>query len=184
VKDILKIAVILFVVCGLAAGSLSFVNLATKDRIAAFAREEKMAALKKVFPAADSFTEQPAADGGEARDWDAVSGGTTVGSVHLLKPMGYSGQIELVFGEDASGALTGVQVLTHTETPGLGAKITTDAWTGQFKGKTVDQVVLTKDDAKGAIDAIAAATISSRAVTRAIHDAMGGAAVRPGGGGN
>ena len=36
-KDILKISLILFVVCGLAAGSLSFVNLATKDRIAAFA---------------------------------------------------------------------------------------------------------------------------------------------------
>jgi len=53
-----------------------------------------------------------------------VAGGAVVGSVHLLKPQGYSGPIELVFGEDASGALTGVQVLSHTETPGLGAKIT------------------------------------------------------------
>jgi len=174
VKDILKIAFILFVVCGLAAGSLSFVNLATKDRIAAFAKEEKMEALEKVFPSADSFTERPAASGGEVRDWDAVAGGAAVGSVHLLKPMGYSGAIELVFGEDAGGAVTGVQVLTHTETPGLGAKITTAAWTDQFKGKTRDQVMLKKDDAKGAIDAISAATISSRAVTRAIHDAMGG----------
>ena len=67
-----------------------------------------------------------------------------------------------------------MQVLSHTETAGLGAKITTAAWTGQFKGKTRDQVVLKKDDAAGAIDAISAATISSRAVTRAIHDAMGG----------
>jgi electron transport complex protein RnfG len=173
VKDILKIAFILFVVCGLAAGSLSFVNLATKDRIAAFAKEEKIAALKKIFPQAESFTERPAADG-SVTAWDAVAGGATVGSVRLLKPMGYSGRIELVFGEDASGALTGVQVLSHTETPGLGAKITTDAWTGQFKGKIRDQAVLKKDSAGGAIDAIAAATISSRAVTRAVHDAMGG----------
>ena len=74
-KDILKIAFILFVVCGLAAGSLSFVNLATKDRIAAFAKEEKLAAFQKIFPAAESFTEQPPADGGEVRDWDAVAGG-------------------------------------------------------------------------------------------------------------
>jgi electron transport complex protein RnfG len=174
VKDVLKIAVILFVVCGLAAGSLSFVNLATKDRIAAFAKEEKIAALKTIFPSAESFAERPPTGGGEVTDWDAVAGGAVVGSVHLLKPMGYSGQIELVFGEDASKALTGVQVLSHTETPGLGAKITTDAWTGQFAGKTRDQVVLRKDDAAGAIDAIAAATISSRAVTRAVHDAMGG----------
>ncbi len=174
IKDILKIAFILFVVCGLAAGSLSFVNLATKDRIAAFAKEEKIAALRKIFPSAETFTERPKADGTEVTDWDAVAGGVAAGSVHLLRPMGYSGTIELVFGEDATGALTGVQVLSHTETPGLGAKITTDAWTDQFKGKTRDQVTLKKDDAKGAIDAISAATISSRAVTRAVHDAMGG----------
>ncbi|MCX7031701.1 MAG: FMN-binding protein, partial [Spirochaetes bacterium] len=55
-----------------------------------------------------------------------------------------------------------------------GAKITTAAWTDQFRGKARNQVVLKKDDSGGAIDAIAAATISSRAVTRAIHDAMGG----------
>jgi electron transport complex protein RnfG len=172
IKDILKIAFILFVVCGLAAGSLSFVNLATKDRIAAFAKEEKIAALKKIFPAADTFNERPPAGGSEVADWDALAGGAVVGSVHLLKPMGYSGTVELVFGEDTAGALTGVQVLSHTETPGLGAKITTDAWTGQFKGKTRDQTALKKDG--GAIDAISAATISSRAVTRAVHDAMGG----------
>ncbi|HSV91820.1 MAG TPA: FMN-binding protein, partial [Desulfobacterales bacterium] len=77
----------------------------------------------------------------------------------------------LVYGVDASGALTGVQVLEHTETPGLGAKITT-AWIDQFKGKTRDEVALRKDG--GAIDAIAAATISSRAVARAIHDGMAG----------
>ena len=120
VKDILKIAAILFVVCGLAAGSLSFVNLATKDRLAAFAKEEKIAALRKIFPSAETFTERPKAGGGEVTDWDAVAGGAVIGSVHLLKPMGYSGAITLVFGEDASGALTGVQVLSHTETPGLG----------------------------------------------------------------
>ncbi len=174
-KDILKITFILFVVCGLAAGSLSFVNAATKDRIAAFAKEEKIAALKKIFPAAESFTElPPAKEGAASTDWDAVTGGAVIGSVHLLKPMGYSGAITLVFGEDVTGALTGVQVLSHTETPGLGAKITTDAWTGQFKGKTRDQAVLRKDSPSGAIDAISAATISSRAVTRAVHDAMGG----------
>ena len=172
-KDILKIAAILFVVCGLAAGALSFVNLATKDRIAAFAEEERVAAFKKIFPAAESFTERPPAEaGGGVTAWDAVAGGLPVGRVQLLKPLGYSGTIRLVYGVDTAGALTGVQVLEHTETPGLGAKITTAAWTDQFKGKVRDQVALKKDG--GAIDAIAAATISSRAVTRAIHDGMAG----------
>jgi electron transport complex protein RnfG len=172
VKDVIKIAAILFLVCGLAAGGLSFVNLATKDRIAAFAEEERVAAFKKIFPAAESFTERPPAEaGGAVTEWDAVAGGAPIGRVQILKPLGYSGTIRLVYGVDTSGALTGVQVLEHTETPGLGAKITT-AWIDQFKGKTRDEVVLKKDG--GAIDAIAAATISSRAVTRAVHDAMGG----------
>ena len=127
-KDILKIAAILFVVCGLAAGALSFVNLATKDRIAAFAEEERVAAFRKIFPAAESFTERPpAAAGGGVTAWDAVAGGLPVGRVQLLKPLGYSGTIRLVYGVDTAGALTGVQVLEHTETPGLGAKITTAA---------------------------------------------------------
>ncbi len=172
-KDVVKIAAILFVVCGLAAGGLSFVNLATKDRIAAFAEEERVAAFKRIFPAAESFSERPPAEvDGDVTEWDAVAGGVTVGRVQLLKPLGYSGAIRLVYGVDVSGALTGVQVLEHTETPGLGAKITTAAWTDQFKGKTRDEVALEKDG--GAIDAIAAATISSRAVTRAIHDGMPG----------
>jgi electron transport complex protein RnfG len=173
-KDILRIVIVLFVVCGLAAGSLSFVNAATKDRIAAFAKEEKAAALRNIFPAAESFVERPAGDGGEPTAWDAVAGGAVVGSVRLVKPNGYSGFITLMFGEDAGGKLTGVQVLSHTETPGLGAKITTDAWIGQFRGLGRDEVVVKKDDPGGAIDAIAAATISSRAVTRAVHDAMNG----------
>jgi Na+-translocating ferredoxin:NAD+ oxidoreductase subunit G len=172
VKDVVKIAAILFIVCGLAAGGLSFVNLATKDRIAAFAEEERVAAFKRIFPTAESFTERPPADaGGVATEWDAVAGGAIIGRVQQLKPLGYSGTIRLVYGVDASGALTGVQVLEHTETPGLGAKITT-AWIDQFKGRTRDEVALKKDG--GAIDAIAAATISSRAVTQAVHDAMSG----------
>lgn len=175
-KEILKTALILFAVCALAAASLSFVNLATKDRIAAHHREAREAAMKQVAPEAESFSEKSSGN-----DWDALKAGEVVGSVHLVKTPGYSGIIEIMFGEDATGELTGVRVLTQTETPGLGAKIATAGYLDQYKGKTVDQVVLKKDDpSKGAIDAITAATISSRAVTRRIHDAM--AANQPSGG--
>jgi electron transport complex protein RnfG len=166
-KDSIKLVLILFLVCGIAAGSLAFVNAATKERIAAFAQVEKLEALKKVLPEAESFT----ATGKTA--WEAVKAGSTIGHVYLTSIQGYSGPIELVFGVDLNGTLTGVRVLSHTETPGLGAKITTEQFIGQYVGKTLEQTVLKKDDpSKGAIDAISAATISSRAVTRAVHDAM------------
>jgi len=91
VKDILKIAFILLIVCGLAAGSLSFVNLATKDRIAAFAKEEKIAAFQKIFPGAQSFTRSPRRRK-RGEGLGRGGGGAIVGSVHDLKPMGYSGR--------------------------------------------------------------------------------------------
>ncbi len=175
-KDALKLVLILFLVCGIAAGSLAFVNAGTRDRIAEFARIEKMEALKRVFPEAESFAETT-----PGKTWDAVKAGGKIGSVFLTSIQGYSGPIEIIFGMDAQGVLTGVQVLSHTETPGLGAKITTDKFLDQYKGKARAQVALKKDDpSNGAIDAISAATISSRAVTKAIRAAMDSAAV-PGG---
>jgi len=172
-KATLKLAIILFIVCGLAAGALGFVNAATKDRIAEYARIAKLDALKKVFPEAEEFKET---EPGKA--WDAVRGGSSIGSVHLVRTQGYSGPIEAVFGMRADGTLSGVRVLLQTETAGLGAKIVTDKFLGQYAGRARAEVALKKDDpASGRIDAIAAATISSRALTKAIRaaaDAAGG----------
>ena len=172
-KATLKLAMILFIVCGLAAGALGFVNAATKDRIAEYARIAKLDALKKVIPEAEEFTET-----GSGTSWNALKGGSSIGSVYLVATQGYSGPIEAVFGMRADGTLTGVRVLLQTETAGLGAKIVTDKFLGQYAGRARAEIALKKDDpASGRIDAIAAATISSRAVTKAIRaaaDAAGG----------
>jgi electron transport complex protein RnfG len=172
-KATLKLALILFIVCGLAAGALAFVNAATKDKIAEYARIAKLEALKKVFPEAEEFAETE-----PGREWNAMKGGAAIGTVHLVATQGYSGPIEAVFGMRADGTITAAQVVLQTETPGLGAKIVGDKFLGQFTGKTRAQVALKKDDAaSGKIDAISAATISSRAVTKAIRaaaDAAGG----------
>lgn len=164
-KGFLKMAVTLFVFCGMSAGILAFFNQFTKERIEAQARIEQEDALKTVFPDATGFQETD-----PGRQWDALQGADRIGTVFRIAPMGYSGQITAVCGLDKEGRLTGIRVLSHTETAGLGAKITTAAFQAQFKGRKVDEIALRKDDAaRGAIDAIAAATISSRAVTRAVR---------------
>jgi Na+-translocating ferredoxin:NAD+ oxidoreductase subunit G len=182
-KGTVKLIVTLTLVCGLAAGALAVVNAVTKDRIAEYARIAKMEALKKVFPEAEEFRET---DPGKA--WDALKSGAAVGTVHLVSTQGYSGPIEAVFGTRADGTVTAVQVVLQTETPGLGAKITGGKFLGQFAGKTRGEVALKKDDsANGKIDAVSAATISSRAVTKAVRaalDAAGGNAPAAPGGGN
>ena len=74
-KDFARMAITLFVVCGLAAGSLGFVNRATKERIAEQARIEKLDALKVVFPDATEFAET---DPGKA--WTALKDAETAGA--------------------------------------------------------------------------------------------------------
>ncbi len=182
-KAALKLIITLFLVCGIAAGSLAFVNAATKERIAEFAAIEREEARKKVFPDADAFTESRSYDdwaaqkldekAGDVFEWAAVKAGNPIGYVFQTSVQGYGGIVKIIFGVDLEGRVTGLRILSHTETAGLGAKITSDAFLKQYAGKTVEQLVLKKDDpSKGALDAISAATISSRAVAKAVQDAM------------
>jgi len=164
VKSMLRLVLVLFLVCGIAAGALSFVNAATKDRIAGFARLEREEALKQVFPGAEEFREVL-----PGRQWEALSGGTVAGHVFAASIQGYSGPILSFFGLDSGSAVTGVRVLTHSETPGLGAKITEEKFLAQFSGRVAEELALRRDDPQGRIDAITAATISSRAVTASLR---------------
>ena len=166
-KGALRLLVVLFLVCGIAAGSLAFVNAVTKERIAEFARLEKVEAMQKVLPQAEEFIEVT-----PGKLWEARIGGEVVGRVLTASTQGYSGPIESLVGLDAAGAVSGVRVLVQTETPGLGAKITGQAYLAQYQGKKVEEVALKRDDPAGRIDAITAATISSRAFTRAVRKAI------------
>ncbi len=162
-----RLIIVLFVVCAIAAGSLAFVNAATKDRIAGFAKTEKIEAMKAVFPQAEEFSElQP------GKVWEAKQAGQSVGHVLAASVQGYSGPIEGVAGLDPQGALTGVKVLVQTETPGLGAKIAGEKFLAQFRGLKAGELALKKDDPAGRIDAVTAATISSRALTNALRKAV------------
>jgi len=167
-RDFTKMISVLFIVCGLAAGSLAVVNIVTRERIARWEKEQKQVALREVFADADEFKEV-AAD----RGWEAWRKGQKVGHAFLSQPQGYSGPITLMFGVDSDGAITGLRVLSHTETPGLGAKITSMHFREQFKNKRMEHLTLKKDNpGKGQIDAITGATISSRVVTKVLYTTL------------
>ena len=87
---------------------------------------------------------------------------------------GFGGKIELMVGMLANGVINKVSVLSQAETPGLGANMVNDKFKGQFDGKNpVDFILKVKKDG-GDVDAITAATISSRAVSEAIQKAADG----------
>ncbi|VVM52456.1 Electron transport complex subunit RnfG [Pseudomonas fluorescens] len=91
--------------------------------------------------------------------------------------VGYAGSLSLLIAIDASGKLVGIKTLRQSETPGLGARVAEwpNAWLGQFAGKSrrepADAGWALKKD-QGQFDQIAGATITSRAVINAIHDAL------------
>jgi electron transport complex protein RnfG len=159
---------VLFIACGLAAGSLAMVNAVTKEPIASHEKRQRDLALREVFPDADEFK-----DVTPNKVWEALRKGQKTGHVFLTQVQGYSGPITLMFGTDSSGAVTGLRILSHTETPGLGAKITTAQFRDQFRNKRPEQLILKKDNpARGQIDAITGATITSRAVTKAMRSTL------------
>lgn len=167
-RDFTKMISVLFVACGLSAGSLAVVNAVTKEPIANYEKQQRESALREVFADANEFKNvEP------DRVWEALRNGQELGHIFLTKAKGYSGLITLMFGIDLDGGITGLWVLSHTETPGLGAKITTTKFRDQFKNKRLEQLILKKDDpVKGQIDAITGATISSRTVTKTIRSTL------------
>ncbi len=109
--------------------------------------------------------------------YEARYQGDLKGWVVKTKGQGYADTIELLLGLSPDlHAITGLFVLDQKETPGLGNKIITDAWRGQFIDAPVDRalvVVKTGAARPGEIDAVTGATISSKSVTAMINTAIG-----------
>ncbi|MBN2350951.1 MAG: RnfABCDGE type electron transport complex subunit G [Spirochaetales bacterium] len=167
-KNLIVPAVVLSVTCVVAAASLALVDTVTKDKIAENERVEKENAMRVVQPRATGFKIVV-----KDKLWEALDGDTVVGRVLSAESQGYSGVLSIIFGIDLENHVTGIKIVTQTETPGLGAKIIKPSFTDQYRGKPVDQLFLKKDDpAKGKIDAITGATISPRAVTKAVREAL------------
>ncbi len=168
--DTLKLGFILTVICVIAAGSLAKVYEITSVRIEKNMIELEEKKRKEIFPQAASFEEKKVDDRiivvGKDKD------GKAIGSIFKIAPRGYAGPINTMIGIDASGKVSAVNItkLDQTETPGLGTKITELKFRNQFKDKEGDSLKLKKDG--GGIDAITAATISSRAVANGIKEGV------------
>ncbi len=85
---------------------------------------------------------------------------------------GYSSYINILVSVDREGRIMKMEVLAHGETPGLGDEILLDYFKDQFVGKGKDQMVVIKGETEDNIQAITGATISSRAVTNGVKDAL------------
>ena len=90
----------------------------------------------------------------------------------VVAPEGYSGNIEIMVGIDPQGTVTGIEILTHAETPGLGSKIAEGWFKEQFRGKALENADWRVKKDGGEFDQITGATISPRAVVKAVKEGL------------
>ncbi len=159
----------LFIVTGIAALALGSVYNLTKEPIAIAKRLKIEKAIGEVLPEFDSIKEfKVLPEGGKdsLTFYQATKDGEPVGTaVRTYTDKGFSGRFWIMVGFVDGDVISGTSVLEHKETPGLGDKMNANKsdWAEQFKGKNLTKFKLKVKKDGGDVDAITAATISSRA---------------------
>lgn len=187
-RSMLKNALVLGLFAIGTVGSVALLQQSTATRIAAAEREAQVRALAEILPAGsydnhllDNRIELNAPELGHRSPQSAYLALKGEQPSALILPVtapdGYSGAIHLLVGIFADGRLAGVRVLGHRETPGLGDKIelAKSDWIRSFEGKSLnnpgeDGWAVKKD--RGDFDQFAGATITPRAVVKAVHGAL------------
>ena len=164
-----QLVVTLFLISAICAVLLGLVNNLTAGPIAAANEAATNAAMQAVLPA-DSY-EQVEYTGGNALVTAVYKAGDA-GYVVQVAPSGFGGNLDVMVGVGADGTCTGVSIISHAETSGLGANATKEDFRAQFVGKA--NVAVTKDG--GDIAALTGATITSRAVCDGVNAAIEAAA--------
>ena len=157
--SVVFLTIVVLISVSLLLGINSFTSVVVKAQTEAKIKS----ILESIFPDLTSFQES-----GEI--FIVYEGDNIAGYTFIAVGNGYGGPINILVGMNTDHTLRDMEVLSHTETPGLGSKIIEEPFTEQFVGLVADEIALSRDGGK--IDAITGATISSRAVVSAIQEKM------------
>ena len=154
----------LLLICAIVAGVVSLVFQLTKDQYAKNLQKTKDEAVAAIFDT-EGLTSKEISNGADAVVYEVYdANGGFFGYCVEATGKGFGGDIGLMVGYNAECEILGVRVVSHSETPGLGAKIQSDArFLEQYAGNA-GEVTLGED-----VDAIVGATVSSKAVTEGIN---------------
>jgi electron transport complex protein RnfG len=178
----LKLGFTLAIFAATSCVMLAFVYNATSSIISQRQQDRLEKTLKELFPNADSFKkidEITSPDNAITVEsaYAAMKNNEPIGAALSLSCAGYSGPIKTMVGVTSSGFISGVKILEHSDTPGLGANAASPKYFvdrangitfyGQFTGKKITDPFLVKED----VVAITASTITSRAVSLSVKAA-------------
>ena len=164
---IIRLTVTLLLICAAVAAVLAGVNAITKDKIAAIQLQKTQNAIAEVLPGV-AGVEQISVSG----DTGIVKTVYASGENYAVEvtPAGFDGEVTMMVGI-MDGKVSGISVISHTETPGLGAVAAADnakgqAFRGQFAGLSGELVIGEQ------VDAMSGATITSTAVVPGVNAAL------------
>jgi len=179
--DTIKLGLVLTVYAAAACVGLAVVYGKTKAVINGQEEVNLKAAILELFPTADSFDnitgtiESPDSAVTFESQYGISQGGALIGAVIEASAGSYGGPIKVLVGVTDSGTISRIKILSHSDTPGLGANANKDTYFvdkktkttfyGQFAGKPVTDPLEPKND----IIAVTASTITSNAVARAVR---------------
>jgi len=183
----------LTIVCLLSALALALVNIVTEDRIAEQKRLAKLRAVLEALPRDYvQYDNDPSRDVITISEWKEKDGtpkviyvgkkhGEVIGVAFTSSGEGYGGIINIMIGLDITGKMTGIQIIEHLETPGLGSMIESkELFRNQFRGKSSENspsgelkvVKGRKANKDWEIQALTGASISPTGVVRAINSGL------------
>lgn len=178
-STLVNMVLTLLIITCVAGASLGFMYELTKGPIELAKAAKQQAAIKEVVPGFDNNPGDEvkvikSKEGFELKFFPAKKGGELIGiAIESMTNKGFGGDIKIMVGLKPDGSIINYQVLEHKETPGLGTKM--DDWFKADKGNQnilgkhpeKNNLTVTKDN--GEVDAITAATISSRAFLDAVR---------------
>ena len=161
-------------------GLLAFVNSLTEEPIRQASQKALQEAVGAVLPEYDNDPIQNkydvSADGSVFTVYPGYKDGDLVGAAGESSSLGFGGELRVLVGFNAKGDIVDYSLLSHSETPGLGAKAS--SWfkkgqKGDITGLNPSEKSLTVSKDGGQVDAITASTITSRAFLNAVNMAYG-----------
>jgi electron transport complex protein RnfG len=174
-KYILKPAMTLFITAVIVVAVLSIVFNFTKEPIERQKRRTQEAAMKEVLPSASEYREiQTEKTGSIVAVYEGIHNNDLTGYVVQLSPQGYSGNIDMIVGISLINMkITGMRVIKHTETPGLGALAVKRNFYYRYNNLPLARLeVVRAYPRENEIQAITSATITTKAITDAVNEAI------------
>ncbi len=176
-NGVMKIALRLIIITVVAGLLLGLTYSVTKDPIAAQEEKNKTEARQTVMPDAQDFEQIDLSTAGLGEEYAevqeayyAVKSGEKIGATVTVSTKGYSSGLQVTVGVNADGTVSGVNIDSHDETPGLGAKGDDPVYLSQYAGRTAPlEVVKVSGGSDSEIQALTGATLTSKGICRAVN---------------